>query len=439
MLPIRRMRSPPSHDGDDRPGERTPLELTIETLGGGGDGVARIDGKPVFVPWTLPGEIVEARRHGAERATPLTWRRQAPDRKKPDCSHYMQCGGCTLQHLPEPTYAAWKRARVVDAVTRAGYDPACVVATQVSPPRSRRRASFAAIRTIQGVILGFHAPQSRDVVALQDCAVIDPALADILPRLRLALADVLDTGQRCDVAITATLTGLDVLLVGDIAIARLDAIANTLDLARLSLAREIGASAQLIALRRAPEIRFDGVAVCPPPHVFLQATPSGETAITAAVLAGIGKARHVADLYAGCGTLALPIAARAQVLAVDTAADALAALDAAARQGGRGPRVKTLMRDLARRPLIDDELRDLDAVVFDPPREGAREQAATLARSKIPRVVAVSCNPASFARDAHSLREGGYRLDQVTPIDQFLWSAHVELVGVFSRPRPPRR
>ncbi|MBL8697513.1 MAG: class I SAM-dependent RNA methyltransferase [Alphaproteobacteria bacterium] len=428
------MRRPVSRDGDG-----TTVELVVETLGAGGDGVARLDGEPVYVPWTLPGERVEARRVGADRAVPIAWRHSAPDRAAPACPHFTKCGGCTLQHLPQTAYAEWKLARVREAVARAGCDPAVVGALQVSPPRTRRRASFAAIRTLQGVVLGFHAPMSRDIVAITDCAVVDPALAALLPPLRQGLGDVLDTGQRCDVAVTATASGLDVLVIGPVAAARLSNLANALDLARLSLAREPGASAELIALRRAPEIRFDGVPVAPPPHAFLQATPSGEAAIIAAVLAGLGKSRHVADLYAGCGTLSLPIAARAQVQAIDTAADALAALDVAARRSGRGPRVKTVLRDLTRRPLVEDELRGLDAVVFDPPREGAREQAASLARSDVPRVVAVSCNPASFARDAYALREGGYRLEQVTPIDQFLWSPHVELVAVFARPRRPRR
>jgi 23S rRNA (uracil1939-C5)-methyltransferase len=198
-----------------------------------------------------------------------------------------------------------------------------------------------------------------------------------------------------------------------------------------------------VALHKAPRIEFDGVALEPPPHAFLQATAPGEAAIRAAVTAGLGKARSVADLFAGCGTLALPLARTRQVLAVDTSEPALAALDRAARAAGLGPRLRVATRDLARRPLIGDELADFDAAIFDPPREGAAAQAAALARSAIARIVAVSCNPASFARDAALLAAGGYRLERLTPIDQFLWSPHLELVGIFVRPRagrpPPRR
>ncbi|MBM3522425.1 MAG: RNA methyltransferase, partial [Alphaproteobacteria bacterium] len=248
----------------------------------------------------------------------------------------------------------------------------------------------------------------------------------------------LRTGQRCDISITTTVTGLDMLVIGEVDGTKLTRLATNLDLARLSLAPTPTAAPILLVQHRAPAIRFGETLMHAPANAFLQATPEGEAAIVAAVEAGIGKARQVADLYAGCGTIALRLAARAQVVAIDSAADSIAALDQAARSGGLGPRVRTGVRDLTRRPLIDDELRDLDAVVFDPPRDGARAQAEALARSAVPRVVAVSCNPASFARDARMLREGGYALDGVTPIDQFLWSPHVELIAVFTRPKARR-
>ena len=183
-----------------------------------------------------------------------------------------------------------------------------------------------------------------------------------------------------------------------------------------------------------------GVDVEPPPGAFLQATASGEAAIVAATLAGIGRAKRVADLFSGCGTLALPLLATgAQVRAVDSAAGSLAALDAAARRAGSAPRLAIEARDLDRRPLVGDELDGLDALVFDPPRDGARAQAEALAAGGPPRIVAVSCNPATFARDAAILKAGGYALERLTPIDQFLWSPHLELVGVFARRRRRRR
>lgn len=428
------MSTPVSREGDG-----ATLELVVEALGTGGDGVARHAGRTVYVAWTLPGERVRARRLSDERASPEAWLETAPDRAAPACPHFTRCGGCALQHLPEPSYRSWKLDRVREAVARAGFDPDRVGPLHVSPPRSRRRATFAAVRTTRDAVLGFHAPMSRDVVAIEACAVIDPVLAAALPPLRAALAGALQTGQRCDVSITTTLTGLDMLVIGEVDGTRLARLATGPDLARLSLAGTPTSVPILLVQHRAPAIRFGDTLVHPPANAFLQATPDGEAAIVGAVESGVGKARQIADLYAGCGTIALRLAARAQVIAIDSAADSIAALDQAARRGGLGPRVRTGVRDLTRRPLVEDELRDLDAVVFDPPREGARAQAEALARSAVPRVVAVSCNPVSFARDAQVLREGGYALESVTPIDQFLWSPHVELVAVFTRPKARRR
>jgi 23S rRNA (uracil1939-C5)-methyltransferase len=264
-----------------------------------------------------------------------------------------------------------------------------------------------------------------------------------VPPLRRALGDVLAPAERCDIALTWTASGIDAVVIGDLTHAALGPLAALPGLARLSRTTSADREPELVALHNAPRIEFDGVALEPPPHAFLQATAPGEAAIRAAVIAGLGKARHVADLFAGCGTLALPLARTRQVLAVDTSEPALAALDRAARAAGLGPRLRVATRDLARRPLIGDELADFDAAIFDPPREGAAAQAAALARSAIARLVAVSCNPASFARDAALLSAGGYRLERLTPIDQFLWSPHLELVGIFVRPRagrpPPRR
>ncbi len=415
------------------------LDLTIDTIGDGGDGIAEPTGRRIFVPWTLPGERVRARRTGPHHAVPVEWLVRAGARAEASCPHFATCGGCALQHLQPDSYAAWKRARAQAAAIGAGFPEAVVAPLVSSPPASRRRATLAALRSRAGVTLGFHAPASTDIVDITTCPVLVPEIATRLDELRAALVAVLTLTQRCDVAITSTQTGLDVLIIGAVARDRLNGLAARLDLARLSLARDAAASAELIALNRAPLVRFGTVGVEPPPHAFLQATREGEHAITSAVLAGLGNARRVLDLHAGCGTLALPIAQQAHVLAVDVAADSLAALDAAARRSGLGAQVKILARDLVRRPLLGSELDGWDAAVFDPPREGARAQATALAASSVQRVIAVSCNPASFTADAIVLRNGGYLLEHLTPIDQFLWSPHVELVGVFSRPPVPRK
>lgn len=422
-----------------RPVSGESFDVTIEALGAGGDGVATHAGERLFVPWTLPGERVRIRRETAHRAEPLVWISRAPSRAPASCPHFERCGGCVAQHVPPADYAAWKTSLARDAATRAGFPAVPIAPLTMSPPASRRRATIAVVRSAAGVVLGFHPPASHDIVDVAHCAVLAPALMTLLPSLRRAFAGVLAPSQRCDVALTATDSGVDVLAIGAFGSRALMPLAGLPGIARLSRATQPDHAGELVALHRRPRVMVDGIAVEPPPHAFLQATEHGQQAILEAVRAGIGKAKRIADLFAGCGTLALPLARNAQVLAVDGEPAALAALDAAARGSGLGARVKIATRDLERRPLVESELEDFDAVVFDPPRDGAREQAAALARSRVPRVIAVSCNPATFSRDAAALAAGGYRLESLTPIDQFLWSAHLELVGVFVRPRQPRR
>lgn len=415
-----------------------PAELAIDALGDGGDGIATLAGRRIHVPWTLPGERVQVRETGGGRAEPLFWLQRSAERADPACVHFGSCGGCAVQHLGADAYRRWKHGLAAAAARRAGFPDVVPEPLVESPPGSRRRVTLAAVRAGTRVALGFHAPASRDIVDLQACPVMLPQLLDLLPALRAALAEALTPAQRCDIALTATNAGIDALVTGTMPRARLAPLARLGDLARLCLAEAAGRDPELVALHRAPAIDFDGIVVEPPPGVFLQATRAGETAIRDAVDDGLGSARRVADLFSGCGTLALPMARRRQVLAVDSQRAAIEALDRAARAGGVAPRVTVAVRDLERRPLVAEELGGFDAVVFDPPREGARAQAEALARSAVARVVAVSCNPATFARDAAALGAGGYRLERLTPIDQFLWSPHLELVGVFVRPRAAR-
>lgn len=421
--------------------ERPPelFEIDISTLSPGRDGSGLHAGRTIHVPWTLPGDRVLAMAQGPGRALPERWIARAGGRATPACGHFERCGGCTAQHLEAGAYAEWKAGIAREAASRAGFPDAPVEALRMSPPRTRRRATLAAVHGSGGVALGFHALARREIVDVAECAVLAPGLAELLPALREALRPALDRAARCDLAITLAENGVDAVVIGEVARDRLASLAALPGIARLSLGAEAEGEHELVALHRRPVIRFDGIAVEPPPHVFLQATVPGEAAIREAMHEGVGNARRVADLFSGCGTLSLPLARERQVTAVDSHAGSLDALDAAARAAGLGARLRVLRRDLARRPLVGEELEDFDAVVFDPPREGARDQAAALARSPVPRVVAVSCNPATFARDAALLREGGYRLDRLVPVDQFLWSPHLELVGCFSRPRMRRR
>lgn len=414
----------------------TPVEVTIKAIGASGDGIATTAQGRLFVPWTLPGERLRVRTEGSRRAIPLEWLARHPERAAPACRHFERCGGCVAQHLPGPLYDEWKTGLARDAAARAGFPEAAIAPLVISPPRTRRRATLAAVRSAAaGIVLGFHAPASHDIVDVADCAVLTPALMAALAPLRAALAGILRPGERCDLALTAGEAGLDLLVIGALAGRNLAPLAALAGVQRVSLTATPETGGDLVALHRMPRVTIDGIVVEPPPHAFLQATEAGQAAIIAAVRDGLGRSRRIADLFAGCGTLALPLARTAQILAIDSEPEALRALDAAARAAGLGPRVKTMARDLMRRPLVESELEDFDAVVFDPPRDGARAQAEMLARSGVATVIAVSCNPATFARDAATLRAGGYLLERLSPIDQFLWSAHLELVGVFRRPR----
>lgn len=406
------------------------VELEITRLGDQGDGVALLDGVPLHVPWTLPGERVRARRAG-KHAAPVAWLVRSPDRAEPACPHFGRCGGCTLQHVPPDRYRALKRERVVTALARAGLHDQVIGELIVTLPHSRRRATFAARHHDGAIMVGFNERLSHQVVDVTDCAILRPELMQLLPRLREVLPTLAPRRATLDITATLTDSGIDLLIAGlpepdAKARERLSAFAR--GLARLSVRHE---RLELIALHRAPMLHFGGIAVEPPPGAFLQASAEGEAAILAAVRDGVGKARRVADLFAGCGTLTFPLAADAQAHAVDGAADQIAAIESALRRASLSGRVTTERRDLARRPLLPDELKRFDAVVFDPPFAGAATQATQLARSDVKRIVGVSCNPATFARDAATLAAGGYRLERVTPIDQFLWSPHVEVVGVF--------
>lgn len=413
----------------------TLIEVEIDSLGARGDGVATHEGVRLFVPFTLAGERVRVRRLGEDRAAVVERLSDSPDRIAPECRHFGTCGGCALQHLDSSAYADWKVAQLRAALAPRGLANVAITKLVSVSPATRRRAEFAARRVKGHVTLGFHARLSHDIVDMQECRVLDPALVGLVAPLR-DLMQGLSSIAWADIMATHTDTGIDLLFTLDAApdrksIAALIDFANARDLARVSWRKS--ASPELIIERRKPQIRFGGIAVDLPSGAFLQAAPEAEAAIVRLVVQSIGKAKRVIDLYAGCGTLTFPLARSAQVHAIEGQAELVAALDTAARRGGIGPRVRAERRDLTRRPLLANDLAEANAIVFDPPREGAREQAAHLAQSRVKTIVGVSCNPATFARDARVLVDAGYALEQVTPVDQFLWTPHLELVGVFRR------
>jgi len=400
----------------------------IERVGHRGDGVASVGGEQVYIPYTLPGETVVFARRG-DRGDLRENLSPSPDRIAPTCRHFGVCGGCALQHWREEKYRAWKRDLVVAALAREGV--AAPVADLIDAHgEGRRRAVLHARATREGPLVGFAARRSHAVIAIDECPVLAPALARafaIGKRIAAAVA-----GKKpLDLQFTATDGGLDVDLRGSgpldaAARSSLASVAADERLARLTRHGEI------VAQIAEPAVRVGRARVLLPPGAFLQATEAGETALAAIVSEAAAKSETVADLFCGVGTFSLRLAESARVLALDDDAPAVAALGRAAKAPGLKP-VDTEMRDLFRRPLTAAELKRFDVVVLDPPRQGAEAQARALAQSAVPRTIYVSCNAASFARDARILCDGGFRSAAVTPVDQFRYSAHVEVVGVFDR------
>lgn len=393
----------------------------ILRLAARGDGVAA-DGR--HVPGALPGDLLAA----DGRILP------GPSHVPPPCRHFGDCGGCQLQHAAEGLLADFARDRVLEPLARIGLVPTEVRPTHISPPAARRRAALRATRTGGEVRLGFNAGGEHRIVDLAECPVLHPDLAELLLPLRALLAPHL--GERSAIAVTLTLTdhGVDLLLgnlqANDVPVIEgLGEFAAAHGLSRLSVDGPLGV--ETVVARADPSIRMGGVPVTLPPAAFLQATADGEAALVAAVRSVTGKAKRIADLFSGCGTFSFPLAEKARVTAVDGTGAAIRALEVAARRAGAA--VATQHRDLFRKPLSADELNAFDAVVIDPPRAGAQAQMGQLALSRVPVVAAVSCNPATFARDAEMLARGGYRLRRLWPVAQFRWSTHVELVAEFRR------
>lgn len=416
-------------------------EVLVERLGAAGDGIATFAGAPLFIRLTAPGERWRVRvgppTRSGRRAEPLL-RLAGPPRAAPACPHFGRCGGCALQHLSEPAYAAFKLARIEQALARAGLRAGTLLPLAGSPAGSRRRLRLGLARTRRGLLLGFRCHRGHDLVATERCPVARPELERLLGPLGEALAglEMLQRPGAGEVLLTLTASGVDLVLrtAAEPGLAdreRLAAIAQVLDLARLAVGPPDG-PAEPVVVRRLPLLDLGGLAVEPPPGAFLQPTVEGERALQAAVARWVPERARLLDLYAGLGALSLPILprlARLELVEGDAAAVAAAARALAAR-----PQARVRRRDLARDPLTPAELAGFDAVLLDPPRTGARAQCRMLAAATVGRVVYASCDPASFARDARILVDAGFGLAALQPVDQFLWSAEVELVALLERP-----
>jgi 23S rRNA (uracil1939-C5)-methyltransferase len=396
---------------------------TIIRIAARGDG-ATADGR--YAALAAPGDLLRA----DGRIEP------GPHHAEPVCRHFPKCGGCQMQHVDDLAYAAYLTDRIVGALAGQGLEVPEMRAPHISPPRSRRRASMRAERRGKQVLIGFNEGGAHRIVDMRQCEVIYPDLFALVQPLRALLPGLMRDKRAADIRMTLTDQGVDVLIAGVEAegLTAVEAVADFAarhKLARLSLDEGYGPTA-----RWEPDpvtVTLGGLAVPLPEGAFLQATPDGEAVLVAAVQAGLGKAANVADLFAGLGTFSFAAGetGRGKVHAVEGARALVLALQSAANRAGRS--VTSEHRDLFRRPLMVAELAQFDAVIFDPPRAGAPDQVAQVAASAVPILVAVSCNPATFARDAKILIAGGYQIDWIQPVGQFRWSTHVELAARFSR------
>lgn len=409
------------------------IEVEIVRLGAHGDGIAETPEGNLFVPGALPGERVRVEREGQ-------WGRlrevlqSSPARIAPICTHFGSCGGCSAQHIGGAVYPGWKRQMVVDAFRHVGLDPDVGETVGVGA-HSRRRAVLTVRRFGSSAALGYSAEGTHDLVAINQCPVLVPALEAALPALRMIAGIAMGSAKEARLTVLAADLGFDVDIAGLPPVTEPER--------RAILARQCIAAGVVrlivggdpVMMGTAPGLDFGGVRVALPPAGFVQASATAEQALRQIAIEAAGKSKKAADLFCGAGAFTFALAARAEVLAVDSDAGLLAGLAEGARFATGRKRITTKLRDLFQEPLSRKELEPFDVVVMDPPRAGAKAQSEALARSKVPLVVAISCNPATLARDARILVDGGYAIERVAPVDQFVYAQHVEAVAVFRRTR----
>lgn len=410
-------------------------ELVVSELGSGGDGIAHVADGDVFVPFALPGETILADL-SHKRAALVDVLRPSPQRVPPPCRHFGACGGCAMQHLEHSAYLAWKRDRLRQPLKARGIETP-VGEIVPCPPASRRRVVLGAMRRAGQVTLGYNRAQSAELIDIEECPIARPAIVAALPMLRALVTQLPAMREPLRLTVTDTPAGLDVAMAGapelsDTVRLSLVQFALRSDLARLS------SDGTILVEPRRPYVMAGNAAIPFPPGGFLQAVAEAEAAMAGIVASHVSGAKRVLDLYAGSGAFSLRLATHSEVHAVEGEGKALWALDRAARETAGLRKVTAERRDLDRRPLTVPELDRFDAVVFDPPRAGAEAQCRELARSSVQRVAAVSCNPATLARDLSILVSAGYTIASITPIDQFLWSPHVEAVALLEK-KPQRR
>ncbi|RMF14186.1 MAG: class I SAM-dependent RNA methyltransferase [Alphaproteobacteria bacterium] len=421
----------------------TRVEGVVVALGSAGDGIVETPAGNFFVPFVLPGErvrlIVSRDRKGRPRVERHELLEPIAERSVPRCRHFGRCGGCALQHLPADSYASWIVRRIETALATQGIEAARVriARPEISPPGARRRLVLHALKGRDGrLLLGFHGRASHHLIDIETCPLARPALVALLPALRRAMANVLPPRGTADLTLTETGSGIDLLVrAGALpdygAIEELAKLAEDGGLAAVSWSD--GGTPETLVQRCEPVVDFAGVPVTFPSGAFLQATQEGEAALRRAVLEWVGDAPRVIELFSGLGTFGLPLAAsRKSVLMAEGDRRLVTAVSGALERSGMQPCARVVHRDLFRRPFRPGELDTFDVMIFDPPRTGAKEQLRELEEARAPRrIIAISCNPNTFARDARILIDKGWQLVEIRPVDQFLWSPHLELAALF--------
>jgi 23S rRNA (uracil1939-C5)-methyltransferase len=414
------------------------MELTITKLGGMGDGIGTADGKQVFVPYTCPGDKVKVALEAGGRARLLEVMERGISRQEPPCQHFGQCGGCSLQHIRPSDYNAFKRDILVQVARKLGYGDEMVSPLVEVGQGSRRRAEFKVSVNKGEVGIGFFEAKSHKVIDIAICPVTSDAIVGLLPKLRAVISSLKKPGNVKAVNVSQMQNGLDVFItVGANCSAndaeKLVAFAKGSGILRLAQ-KEEKQEADVLYCSKLPLVAFGGVEVELPVGSFLQATQTGQLAITSIILETLKEHKRVVDLYCGAGTYSLPLVMDGHIVqAYEGSNEMITALHNAIRQSNLDSKIAVGTRDLFKRPVKQHELKNFDAVVINPPRNGALPQADEIAKSDVKKVVMVSCNPATFERDTKSLINGGFVLERAAAIDQFYWNAHLEVVGVFCR------
>ena len=413
------------------PDQRTFL---IDSLAHKGDGVARDVDQPVYLPYALPGERVAASQDSKGQWRVEEVLEASPARIAPVCRHFGSCGGCALQHLNAEDYLAWKLQALETTLHQRGLDNVDLAPIVQVPPGSRRRLTLTARKHKSGVALGFQKSRSHDIEDLSECLVALPVFAQTFPVLRDMLDVSLSRKGQARLVINGTDIGLDVeVSTQKSAPLKPQTVAQLAEMCAANKLARLTWDEDLIYQSQTPYIKVGDLTVSPPPGAFLQASEQAQNKLIEFVVEAASGAKKAVDLFCGVGTFALPLSHSSQVTAFDAAGSMIDALRQAADQAGIGNRLVAERRDLYRRPLQASEFKPFDVAVLDPPRNGALEQSKQLAQSGVTKVVYVSCNPATFARDAREMVNEGFRLMRIVPIDQFLWSPHIELVALLER------